>query len=233
MAVVNDPTVTLVGNAATQVEYRETATGGMARFRLAVTPRRWDRVRETWVDGRTSFYTVLAWRGLARNLAGSVAVGEPLLVHGRLRVREGDAEGYRDTRGDDGGGEDRSAVRRWTSVEIDAVAVGHDLSRGTAAFRRAPKAAPPTAAPPLSAAPPPTAVPPADSLGPERDPRGKPAPGPAGDAVEDPLCDEWDEKGRAVPGAAADPVDADSGLPSTVRPGMPPGVPATAVVPPF
>nr|WP_323446309.1 single-stranded DNA-binding protein [Streptomyces sp. YSPA8] len=129
--------VTLVGNAATQVEFRETATGGMARFRLAVTPRRWDRRRETWTDGNTSFYTVFAWRNLARNLAGSVAVGEPLLVHGRLRVREGDGEGQRE-----GGEADQSWVRRRTSVEVEAVSVGHDLTRGTAAFRRAPKSGP-------------------------------------------------------------------------------------------
>ena len=66
-----------------------------------------------------------AWRTLAANLAGSVSVGEPLVVHGRLRVRE----------------EERDGQRR-TSVDIEAVAVGHDLTRGTAAFRRVVKAEP-------------------------------------------------------------------------------------------
>ena len=42
---MNETVVTLVGNAATGVEFRETATGGMARFRFAVTARRWDRLR--------------------------------------------------------------------------------------------------------------------------------------------------------------------------------------------
>lgn len=116
---MNETLVTLVGNAATAVEFRETATGPMARFRFAVTPRRWDREKQLWADGRTSFYTVWAWRTLAANLAGSVAVGEPLVVHGRLKVRE----------------EEQGGGRR-TFVDVEAVAVGHDLSRGTAAFRR-------------------------------------------------------------------------------------------------
>ncbi|MFB6814126.1 single-stranded DNA-binding protein [Streptomyces sp. NPDC056347] len=120
---MNDTLVTLVGNAATGVEFRETATGGMARFRFAVTPRRWDREKQLWADGHTSFYTVWAWRALAWNLSGSVSVGEPLVVHGRLKVRE----------------EERDGQHR-TFVDIEAVAVGHDLTRGTAAFRRLVKA---------------------------------------------------------------------------------------------
>ncbi|MER5362379.1 single-stranded DNA-binding protein [Streptomyces sp. NPDC002785] len=122
---MNDTLVTLVGNAATGVEFRETATGGMARFRFAVTPRRWDREKQFWTDGHTSFYTVWAWRTLASNLAGSVSVGEPLVVHGRLKVREEEREG-----------------RHRTFVDIEAVAVGHDLTRGTAAFRRVMRADP-------------------------------------------------------------------------------------------
>ncbi|MEV4949267.1 single-stranded DNA-binding protein [Streptomyces sp. NPDC053755] len=122
---MNETTVTLVGNVATSVEYRETATGGVARFRFAVTARRWDRERGVWADGHTSFYTVFAWRALGANLAASVAVGEPLLVHGRLRVREEERDG-----------------QRKTFVDVDAVAVGHDLSRGTAAFRRVMKGEP-------------------------------------------------------------------------------------------
>ena len=127
---MNDTMVTVVGNVATNVEYRETATGGMARFRFAVPSRRWDRRAGNWTDGPTSFYTVFAWRSLAQNLAGSVSVGEPLLVHGRLKVREEEKDGV------------------WkTSVDIEAMAVGHDLTRGTAAFRRVVKGDPSLTAP--------------------------------------------------------------------------------------
>ncbi|MFD7629125.1 single-stranded DNA-binding protein [Streptomyces sp. NPDC059851] len=118
---MNDTLVTLIGHVATQIDYKETANGPSARFRFAVTPRYFDRRRDAWADGSTSFYTVWARRTLAVNLTGSVSVGEPLVVHGRLRVRDDppDAEG-----------------NRWFSAEIDATAIGHDLNRGTAAFRR-------------------------------------------------------------------------------------------------
>ncbi|PBC82454.1 single-strand DNA-binding protein [Streptomyces sp. KS_16] len=121
---MNDTMVTLVGNAATAVEHRQTTAGvSVARFRLAATSRRWDRAQERWTDGGTSFYTVRSWRALADNVAASVAVGEPLVVQGRLRLREGEQP-------PDRGGQ------RWFSAEVDAVAIGHDLARGTAAFRR-------------------------------------------------------------------------------------------------
>ncbi|WP_432012931.1 single-stranded DNA-binding protein [Streptomyces cucumeris] len=143
---MNESWVTVVGNAATRPDFRETATGvAMARFRLAVTVRRWDRRRELWADAHTSFYTVWTWRSLAANVAGSVSLGEPLLVHGTLRLRERERERERagergrepERTGDQPGGGDR-----WITAEIDAVAVGHDLSRGTSAFRRISQAKP-------------------------------------------------------------------------------------------
>ncbi|WP_327684113.1 single-stranded DNA-binding protein [Streptomyces sp. NBC_00467] len=138
---MNDTTVTVVGNVATNVDYRETASGGVARFRIAVTPRRWDRQSASWTDGYTSFYTVIAWRTLAINLAGSVSVGDPLLVHGRLRIREEDRDGYRAAEPGGPRNGQREGQRR-TFVDIEAVAIGHDLTRGTSAFRRVVKAAP-------------------------------------------------------------------------------------------
>ncbi|CAL9416727.1 single-stranded DNA-binding protein [Streptomyces sp. enrichment culture] len=132
---MNDTLVTVVGNVATNVEYRETPTGGVARFRFAATARRWDRERAAWTDGPTSFYTVSAWRQLGANLAASVTVGEPLVVHGRLRVREEQSATGPGGQGGPGG-------QRRTFVDIDAVAVGHDLARGTSAFRRGGKRGP-------------------------------------------------------------------------------------------
>ncbi|NUS88903.1 MAG: single-stranded DNA-binding protein [Streptomyces sp.] len=192
-----------MGNTATRPDYWETAAGvAVARFRLAVTARRWDRAREAWMDAYTSFYTVWAWRGLAVNVAASVSLGEPLVVHGTLRVREraeerpGDRQGDRpgDRRGEQRGGwpgerpterpgterpgtgqsgtgppgadrqgaerpgdrlrdrprdqpgewqrEDGGGARRWITADIDAVAVGHDLARGTSAFHRVSRAKP-------------------------------------------------------------------------------------------
>ncbi|KUJ69274.1 single-stranded DNA-binding protein [Streptomyces albus subsp. albus] len=164
---MSETLVTVVGNVATRPDFRLTAGGAaVVRFRLAATARRWDRARETWVDAHSSFYTVWAWRSLAENVAASVTLGDPLVVHGRLRVREERREvrtgpeqprealrlpGAPDAGGGEGaggsGGGDTGPVGtaaagggdggfRWVSAEIEALAVGHDLTRGTAAFRR-------------------------------------------------------------------------------------------------
>ncbi|MFI0259987.1 single-stranded DNA-binding protein [Streptomyces sp. NPDC017056] len=133
--------VTLVGNAATAVEHRQTAAGASAvRFRLATSSRRFDRERDCWVDGDASFYTVRAWRSLADHVAASVSCGEPLIVHGRMKVWDRE---HPEEKG-----------RRRVSVEVDAVAVGHDMSRGTSAFRRTVRARTDLMPPAGTAAPP-------------------------------------------------------------------------------
>lgn len=157
---MNESWVTVVGNAATRPDFWETAAGvAVARFRLAVTVRRWDRGRDAWADAYTSFYTVWTWRTLAANVAGSVSLGEPLVVHGTLRVREREWDRERERERDrplqgEGGGAAAGPVpavdfgggpnqpRRWVTAEIDAMAVGHDLTRGTSAFRRVSQAKP-------------------------------------------------------------------------------------------
>ncbi|MGK5643130.1 single-stranded DNA-binding protein, partial [Streptomyces sp. URMC 126] len=123
---MNETLVTVVGNVATQPDFREAANGAaVSRFRLAATVRRWDRGREEWADAYTSFYSVWAWRTLASNVVASVSIGEPLVVQGKLRIITQERDG-----------------RRWTSADIDAVAIGHDLARGTSAFRRVSQARP-------------------------------------------------------------------------------------------
>lgn len=116
---VNETLVTMIGNVASTVSYGQTAAGvPMANFRLAATERRYDRARGEWVDGDTNWVTVNAWRWLAANVVSSLGKGDPVVVSGRLRVREWE----------DGG-------KRRSVVEIDARVVGHDLGRGTSAFR--------------------------------------------------------------------------------------------------
>ncbi|MFE2041312.1 single-stranded DNA-binding protein [Streptomyces sp. NPDC059477] len=117
---MNETSVCAVGNVATQPVYRELASGPSARFRLAVTSRYFDREKQVWADGHTNFFTVWANRQLATNVAASLGVGDPVIVQGRLKVRTDVREG-----------------QSWTSADIDATAIGHDLARGTSAFRRA------------------------------------------------------------------------------------------------
>ena len=87
-----------------------------------MTARYLDRERSEWKDGHTNFFTVWANRQLAANVAACLSVGEPVVVQGRLKIR---------TEVNDG--------KNWTSADIDAVAIGHDMARGTSMFRREPK----------------------------------------------------------------------------------------------
>lgn len=116
---MNETLVTMIGNVASAVSYGQTAAGvPTANFRLAATERRYDRARAEWVDGETNWVTVTAWRWLATNVVSSLSKGDPVMVCGRLRIREWEDEG-----------------KRRSVVDIDARSVGHDLGRGTSAFR--------------------------------------------------------------------------------------------------
>lgn len=120
---MSDCTITIRGWLGADVDVRDAAGVRVASFRLACTPRRFNRRTDTWSDGETQWYTVTCWRGLADNVAHSLRRGDPVVVHGRLQVRT-----YVNSN-------DVEVV----SHEIDAVHVGHDLSRGTSVFTRAPK----------------------------------------------------------------------------------------------
>lgn len=117
-----DTYVTIVGNALHQPEMRRTATTGalVTTFKIASTARRMDRESGRWVDGNSLRVRVTCWRALATNVKQSVTVGDPLVVTGRLFTRDW---------------EDENGLKR-TAYELEAMAVGHDLSRGRAVFER-------------------------------------------------------------------------------------------------
>jgi single-strand DNA-binding protein len=117
----NDANIDLAGFVASGPSFKRLATGtSTAKLRVAYTERRLNRETGEWGDGPTSFVTVLCWRTLADNVAVCLRKGEPVLVRGRLRVRE--YEGKDGSRG--------------TETEVDASSIGHDLSRGVAHFSR-------------------------------------------------------------------------------------------------
>ncbi|MFD6610824.1 single-stranded DNA-binding protein [Micromonospora chalcea] len=123
-----DTYVTIVGNVLTAPEWRRTTQSGtlVANFKVASTARRLDRDSGRWVDGNSLRVRVNCWRRLAEGVASSVAVGDPVIVAGRLYTRDWT---------------DESGTHR-TLYELEAVAVGHDLSRGRARFlRNQPRAA--------------------------------------------------------------------------------------------
>ena len=114
---MNEALVTFQGWVGNEVVHRETAQGNVVNFRVGSTPRIRKRNGD-WVDGPTSWFSVTCWRSLADNVRDSVRKGEPVLVHGRLRTDVWERE--------DG----------QTSVThvVEALYVGHDLTRGTAEF---------------------------------------------------------------------------------------------------
>jgi single-strand DNA-binding protein len=109
-----------VAGAETGAAAPATASTPFTTFRMASTRRWFDRERGTWVDGRTEWFTVKAWRGAARNVAESLRKGDPVLVHGRLSTDEWSTAD----------GEPR------TSLVLDAIAIGPDLAYGTARYAR-------------------------------------------------------------------------------------------------
>ncbi|MGC1214689.1 MAG: single-stranded DNA-binding protein [Micromonospora sp.] len=117
-----DTYVTIVGNVLTAPEWRRTTQSNtlVANFKVASTARRLDRDSGRWVDGNSLRVRVNCWRKLAEGVAASVMVGDPVVVAGRLYTRDwtDDAGNHR------------------TLYELEAVTVGHDLSRGRGRFLR-------------------------------------------------------------------------------------------------
>jgi single-strand DNA-binding protein len=124
---MNDTAMTIVGNLVDEPRLRLTKNGhSVASFRVASTSRRFDREQSKWVDNATLFVTVTCWRALAENVVHSLHKGQPVVVSGRYYMREYMVE---------------EATR--AAYELEANAVGHDLTRGTADFRK-------TSRPPLT-----------------------------------------------------------------------------------
>lgn len=114
-------TLTVTGFVGSSVRFSVGKEGGVpyASFRLGSTQRIYDRAAQTFRDAPTQWYTVKVWRHVATNVVQSLRKGEPVIVSGRLRTEEWvGPEGPR------------------TSVVIEATALGHDLTFGTAKFER-------------------------------------------------------------------------------------------------
>lgn len=83
-----DNTVTLIGNLTREPELRFTNSGqAQAKMGMAVN-RRWQNRQSGEWEERTSFFNVVAWGGLAENVAHSLPKGCRVVVTGRLEQRE-------------------------------------------------------------------------------------------------------------------------------------------------
>lgn len=126
-----DATIIVTGNVGSDIDVRSDDTNewAYASFRLACTPR--VHRNGNWRDGGTLWLNVNCRnKALSLNVRTSVGKGDPVIVTGRLTT-------WSWTDKETGVVNDR--------LVLEAVTVGHDLTRGISSFRRAERA---TAEPP-------------------------------------------------------------------------------------
>lgn len=115
--MAGETVITVVGNLVDDVELRFTPSGAaVAKFRIASTPRSFDKQSNEWKDGESLFLTCSVWRQAAENVAESLQKGMRVIVQGRLKQRS-----Y----------EDNNGVKR-TVYELDVDEVGPSLKNATA-----------------------------------------------------------------------------------------------------
>ncbi len=113
-------TAHLVGNVATDLK-KSLDNPGHERvsFRVIANDRRREPETGNWVDGDEFSVTVVCWGALARGVAQSIRIGDPVAVSGKLVTRRYELDGQ--TR---------------FATEVKAGQVAHDLSRGVASFTK-------------------------------------------------------------------------------------------------
>ncbi len=113
--------ITVVGNLVDDPELRFTPSGAaVANFRIASTPRTFDKQSNEWKDGDALFLSCAVWRQAAENVAESLTKGMRVVVQGSLRSRQ-----Y----------ETREGEKR-TVFEIQVDEVGPSLKYATAKVTR-------------------------------------------------------------------------------------------------
>ncbi|MGW1468496.1 single-stranded DNA-binding protein [Streptomyces sp. NPDC002308] len=113
--------ITVVGNLVDDPELRFTAQGAaVAKFRVASTPRTFDKQTNEWKDGEGLFLTCSVWRQAAEHVAESLQRGMRVIVQGRLKQRSYEKDG-----------------QKRTVIEMDVDEVGPSLLRATAVVTKA------------------------------------------------------------------------------------------------
>jgi single-strand DNA-binding protein len=119
--MAGETVITVVGNLVDDPELRFTPSGAaVANFRIASTPRTFDKQSNEWKDGDALFLSCSVWRQAAENVAESLQKGMRVVVQGRLKQRS-----Y----------ETREGEKR-TVVELEVEEVGPSLKYATAKVAR-------------------------------------------------------------------------------------------------
>ena len=118
---MNDTIITIVGNLTDDPELRFTPSGAaVAKFRVASTPRKFDKTTQEWSDMEPLFLACTVWRQAAENVAESLQRGARVIVTGRLKQRS-----Y----------ETREGEKR-TVIELEVDEVGPSLKWSTATVKK-------------------------------------------------------------------------------------------------
>ncbi|MCH9816461.1 MAG: single-stranded DNA-binding protein [Actinomycetia bacterium] len=116
-----DTNITVVGNLVADPELRFTPSGAaVANFRVASTPRFFDKNSNEWRDGDSLFLSCSVWRQYAENVAESLQKGMRVIVMGRLKQRS-----YETQQGE-----------KRTVFEVEVDEVGPALKSATAKVNR-------------------------------------------------------------------------------------------------
>ena len=119
-----DTPITVVGNLVADPELRFIPSGAaVANFRIASTPRTYNRETNQFEDGEALFLTCNCWRQMAENVAESLTKGMRVVVTGKLKQRS-----YQTKEGEN---------RTVFEVEVDEV--GPSLKYATANVNRNPR----------------------------------------------------------------------------------------------
>lgn len=119
--MAGDTNITVIGNLVAEPELRFTPSGAaVANFRVASTPRFFDKNTSEWKDGDSLFLSCSVWRQYAENVAESLQKGMRVIVTGRLKQRS-----YETQQGE-----------KRTVFEIEVDEVGPALRNATAKVNR-------------------------------------------------------------------------------------------------
>ena len=146
---MNETQLTITGNLVDDPELRFTPSGQpVAKFRIASTPRYFDKQRTSWKDGDSLFLTVNVWRQAAENVAESHDPRDArAIVTGRLRQRsyetkEGEKRTVYELEADEVGCRCGTPRRRSRRSPAPAAAGGQAAARAASRPTRGPARAP-------------------------------------------------------------------------------------------
>lgn len=119
-----DTPITIIGNLVADPELRYTPSGAaVTNFRVASTPRKFNKQTNQFEEGEALFLACNVWRDQAENAANSLTKGMRIIVSGRLVSRSF---------------ENKQGEKR-TVIEVEADEVAPSLKYATAQVERGQK----------------------------------------------------------------------------------------------